>query len=238
MKFIVMFCASVALPTTAVAQPTLDYVSRFSLVEIEGTLPGAPSPDDYYAAFQSSADLDPFDQLLADSICWDGLTAGSDASQVSMLGPTGLSAVGSSHMEVLSTSGTGTGTAWASSAFEVVFDLSEAAPIELSGWVQTPPGCGPPADLGCAVRFFQQAGASWTELYAALYEQPITFTADLAPGRYRLETEAFVEGDTAMAYEFPIMASTSYNVTLQIVPEPASLVLVLAPACVMRRRRR
>lgn len=216
----------VAIPATG--SQTFDYVARSSQVQISGELPGAPPPEDYYYASRSASDFGLFDEYIEDELFWEGVSAGSEASQTSSLEPSYFSAVGLTHMQVLSDSGTGAGSAWARSELEIVFDLSQATPVELTGWVHTPPGCGPPSGLACEVTFWQRVGVSWVELYSVMYENPVDYAATLTPGRYRLQAEAYIAGDTDFG-EIPIHGSTYFDVAMQIVPEPATLApLVLA----------
>jgi hypothetical protein len=151
--------ALLALAAPAVGIPTFEYVSRFSRVQIYGELPGAPPPNDYYYASFSTTDFGPFDESVEDEVIWEGVSAASDASQTSSLAPAALSATRWTHMELLSDDGTGTASAWAPRELEVVFDLVQAAPIEPTGWVHTPPGSGPPSDLACEVALSQRVGA-------------------------------------------------------------------------------
>jgi hypothetical protein len=226
MRTTLAVAALLALAAPATGAPTFDYVSRFSQIQIAGELPGAPPPQDWYYASLSTSGFGLFDESLNDELLWAGVSAGSEASQTSHLESTSAAVVGWTHMQVLSNDGTGAGSAWARSELELVFDLSEAAPIELTGWVHTPPGSGPPSGLACEASFWQWVGGSWEQLYGALYESPVAYATTLPPGRYRLNTEAYIEGDTDFG-EFPIMGATYFDVTLQIVPEPATLALFL-----------
>jgi hypothetical protein len=236
MRSIAIIAALLTLAAPVTGNQIFSYFSRTSRIEIDGELPGAPPPQDHYHGVRSTSNFGTFDQAITDEIIWGGMSASSDASQTSILAPTTLSAAGATYMEVLSDDGTGVGSAWARSTFEVVFDLAQAAPIELTGWVHTPPGSGPPSGLACEVRLQRQVGASWAELYAALFEEPVDYAATLTTGRYRLKAEAYIAGDTDYAQYFPIMGGTFFDITMQIVPEPASVALLVLLVIGSRRR--
>jgi hypothetical protein len=68
-----------------------------------------------------------------------------------------------------------------------------------------------------------------------MYENAVDYAATLAPGRYRLQADACIAGDTDFG-EFPISGSTYFDLTLQIVPEPGALALLLLSAVASRRR--
>jgi hypothetical protein len=228
--------ALLAVGIPATGTPTFSYVSRSSQVQVSGDLPAAPPPDNSYYASWSTSNFSPFDRLIEDGISWGGLSARSEARQTSSLAANAVSATGWTYMEVLSDSGIGSGSASARSWFDVVFDALQATPIELTGWVHTPPGCGPPAGIACEVALFQRVGTSWVELYGTMYESPVDYAATLAAGRYRLNAEAYIAGDTDYAEWFPICGSTYFDITMQIVPEPTALALFLL-ACLRSRRR-
>jgi len=178
----------------------------------------------YYYTSYSATNFGPFDESIADEVLWEGVSA---ASQSSNLASAAISATAWTHMEVLSDDGTGAGSAWARSELEVVFDLAQATPIELTGWVHTPPGSGPPSDLACEVRLWQRVGVNWVQLYGVMFENPVDYAGTLAAGRYRLNAEAYIAGDTDYAEYFPICGSTYFDITMQIVPEPATLALFM-----------
>ncbi len=236
MRTTLIGAALLALAAPAAGTQTFDYVSRFSRVQIYGELPGAPPPNDYYYASFSATDFGPFDESVEDEVFWEGVSVASDASQTSSLAPTALSATGWTHMELLSDDGTGTASAWARSELEVVFDLAQATPVELTGWVHTPPGSGPPSDLACEVALWQQVGVNWVQLYGVMFENSVDYAGTLAPGRYRLNAEAYIAGDTDYAEYFPICGSTFFDITMQIVPEPATLALFTLAFLRSRRR--
>lgn len=225
-----------ALAAPAIGSQTFDYFSRFSRVQIYGELPGAPPPNDYYYTSYSATNFGPFDESIADEVLWEGVSAGSEASQTSNLASAAISATAWTHMEVLSEDGTGAGSAWARSELEVVFDLAQATPIELTGWVHTPPGSGPPSDLACEVALWQQVGVNWVQLYGVMFENPVDYAGTLAAGRYRLNAEAYIAGDTDYAEYFPICGSTFFDLTMQIVPEPATFALFMLAFLRLRRR--
>jgi hypothetical protein len=235
MRAALAFGALLAFTAPAAGTPAFDYISRFSLVQIFGELPGAPPPNNYYYTNYHTNGFEPFDESVEDEIFWEEISVASDASQVSNLAPTVFHGAGWSHMQLLSDDGTGTGIAWALSDFEVVFDLAQEAPVELTGWVHTPPGCGPPSGLVCEVRLWQWVGTSWVELYAETYENPVDYAAALAPGRYRLNAQSYIAGNTDYG-DFPISGSTSFDITAQIVPEPATLALLMLTFLRSRRR--
>ncbi len=220
----------------AAGDPAFNYTSRYSGISIGGQILGAPPPQDYYSGYLSTTDFGLFDEALEDSISWTPVSAASDASQTADLQTSSISVEAWTHMEILSDGNWARAQAWASSDFYVTFDVGEPAPVELTGAVHTPPGCGPPSEIDCSVMFYQRVDASWVLLYDEQYEATVNYAATLAPGQYRLEASAYIAGDS-MFGEFPIIGSTFFDIDLQIVPEPASLIMLIPVALWFVRRR-
>jgi hypothetical protein len=235
MRNTLIVVALLVLVVPAPATSTFGFVARDSLIQIGGELPDAPPPHDYYYDNRGTSNFGLFDESLVDEITWGGVTANSQANQTSSLQPTLVSVVGQSFMHVLSDDGSGAGSASASSAFELIFDLAQSTPVELSGAVHTPPGSGPPSGLICEVALWRRSGTSWVALYDVQYESPVAYSATLAPGRYRLAAESYIAGDTDFG-DFPIVGATYFDVALQIVPEPGTLALLGLALLGSRRR--
>jgi hypothetical protein len=235
MRTATMLSALAALALPASGTPVFTYDSRYSQLSISGQIPQALPPEDYYYLVSNAGGMNPFNRSITDELHWNGLSAGSTADQNSVLSAAAVSVSTHTYMHVESTSGTGAGSAWAWSLFETVVVVSQVTPVELSGGVHIPPGCGPPWRLTCLVTLKKETGTTWTQLYAAQGEQPIGYATTLAPGRYRLNAESYAGGDTSHG-TLPIHGSAFLDCTLQIVPEPAALVMFLLTLSTRRGR--
>jgi hypothetical protein len=214
---------------------TFDYIERWSAVSIRGEITGAPPPYDAYERWTSTTDLDPFDESVADEIQWGQVTVAGNAGQISSLTATQINAEGDVHAHIYDDSGMAEALAWSSSLIEVTFDLSEPAPVEMTGWLYIPPGQGPPYLLDSHVTLSQWIEGDWWEIYDAVGEAPVDFADTLEAGRYFLDVGCFVEARTDFG-EPPIIGSARYELSLLIVPEPSTLILLLLAGLAARRR--
>ncbi|MGD8453481.1 MAG: hypothetical protein PVJ57_16835 [Phycisphaerae bacterium] len=223
----------VGLVLVGSAAGDFQYVERYSSASIYGEIDGAPPPNDWFSDGASTSGFGPFTGQFEDEIAWGGVTVGGSAEQNSWLQPAVITCDGEAFAEIDAPALT-EAYAESTSMLEVVFDLSAATPVELTGHMYLPPGMGPP-DVDNSVTLEQQIGGGWTTLYEVMYENDVDYAATLVPGRYRLNVFAQVAVDAATV-EPPLIGAAFYEVSMHIVPEPAALALPVLAVPLLRRR--
>ena len=174
-------------------------------------------------------------------------SAKGTASQQAAVGGTQVSVSGSADTELALGLATGGGViARANSSYQLEFSLGSASSYQLTGFVDTQAvatgGAGIPIltnrvtliDLGTASTLFD----------TLTYDQAFSANGTLGPGSYRLL--GFADIDANAAYDGSLTrsqtATSSYEFTFTVqpnaIPEPSSLLLVMAAAGWLGFRRR
>jgi hypothetical protein len=215
---------------------TLTFVDRWSAVSIEGEIDGAPPPEDYYYASDTSGSFDPFDTAVSDSISWDDVNVVGNAEQMSVLSPTHVLVHGAAYAAIDDVADVAVATAHSQSVFELTFDVDQPTPIELSGHLYLPPGMGPPTPFDAHVRLIHLIDSTPLTLFEVDTEDtPIEFIDTLDPGRYILDAGCNVGGDTTIA-EGSTIGSIWFDLDLTVVPEPAAGLFLAAGLILLRPR--
>jgi hypothetical protein len=207
------------------AQPAAAQIATLSqnrTVAADGSSDGATNVD---SESVSAPDFDPFDATADIGVGSGASAAQARTSQQSGIGAGSLTAQGAADITVNGCCGPfGAAGASGESLYDVRFNLTGVTAVTLTGQVSGSTGPDEFGGTGTgSVLFAGPSGTLYEQSVTTPGDTPLSYTAVLQPGLYRLTARATAGGGAAGRPNIFAGAFADYSLSFDAVPEPAGL---------------